>query len=188
MAIPPWRLRLQPASYNGVQFHVETGVRTGGRRIALHEFPKRDEPYAEDMGRRAKRFTVQAYVIGPDYEDQRDALISQFEREGSGRLVLPTSFDEKTVVVETYSVTENRQRGGYAEFSITFVEAGKDLWQQTGVNTQAAVSSAVDAAVGPTVASVISGYLNPSAVLSVVGSVSDVANTFMQSIDITGLE
>src|SRR6059058_5762319 len=110
MAVPPWRLRLQPASYNGVTFHVETGMRAGGRRIALHEFPKRDTPYAEDMGRKAKRFTVSAYVIGPDFEDQRDALIAQFEREGSGRLVLPTSFDEKIVVVENYSVTENRQR------------------------------------------------------------------------------
>lgn len=187
MAISPWRMRLQPASYNGVAFHVETGMRAGGRRIALHEFPKRDTPYAEDMGRKAKRFTVQAYVIGPDYEDQRDALIAQFEKEGSGRLVLPTSFDDKTVVVENYSITENRQRGGYAEMSITFVEAGKDLWQQATTDTQSAVGSAADTAVGPTVQSVITNYLNPSSVLSSGASVSAIANTFMQSPDITGL-
>jgi prophage DNA circulation protein len=169
MAISPWRMRLQPASYNGVQFHVDVGARASGRRIALHEFPKKDKPYSEDMGRKARRFTIAAYVIGPDFEDQRDALIEQFEAEGNGRLVLPTSTDEKLVVVDGYSVTERRERGGYAEFAINFVEAGEDISNVNMVDTQSAVTGAVDKAVaGPTV----------------LGT----ANTFMNSPDITALK
>jgi prophage DNA circulation protein len=160
MAISPWRMRLQPASYNGVLFHVDASARASGRRIALHEFPKRDIPYSEDMGRKAKRFTVAAYVIGPFFEDQRDALIEQFEAEGTGRLVLPTSTDEKLVVVDAYSITERRERGGYAEIEIHFIEAGQDISTVNLADTQSAVTSAVNNAVGPTVAGTIAAFLN----------------------------
>jgi prophage DNA circulation protein len=153
-------MRLQPATYNGVEFHLEVGVRASGRRIALHEFPKRDIPYAEDMGRRARRFSITAYVIGPNFEDQRDALIEQFEEEGSGRLVLPTSTDEKIVVVDTYSVTERRERGGYAELEVAFTEAGQDISTINQIDTQRAVTSAVDNAIGPTVESTIAAFMN----------------------------
>lgn len=55
---------LQPASYKGVPFYVETGGRSSGRRIVPHEFPKKDNyPYSEDMGRRIRRFAVTAYII-----------------------------------------------------------------------------------------------------------------------------
>ena len=58
-----WRSRLMPAKFRGARFHVDTGVRESGRRIVPHEFPKRDVPYAEDMGRRAREFTVRGYII-----------------------------------------------------------------------------------------------------------------------------
>lgn len=148
MTIAPWRMRLQPASYNGVLFHVDLNARASGRRIALHEFPKKDIPYAEDMGRRAKRFTIAAYVIGPNFEDQRDALIEQFEAEGNGRLVLPTSTDEKIVVVDSYSVTERRERGGYAELEINFIEAGQDISGIVQPDTQGAINQSTNDASG----------------------------------------
>jgi prophage DNA circulation protein len=147
MAIPQWRLRLQPASYNGVQFHVDGSTRASGRRIALHEFPKRDTPYAEDMGRKAKRFSVVAYVIGPNYEDQRDALIAQLEAEGAGLLVLPTSTDQKKVVIDNYSVTERREQGGYATIEMTFIEAGQDPYDQVQADTQSQVTNSADTSI-----------------------------------------
>jgi prophage DNA circulation protein len=54
----PWRdvLLSQPASFRGVIFHVETGGKSSGRRTVTHEYPKRDDPYAEDMGRVARHF------------------------------------------------------------------------------------------------------------------------------------
>src|SRR5580765_1191304 len=59
----PWRADLQRARFRKAFFHVEgTGI-DSGRRMVVHEFPKKDLPYAEDMGRRAYEFTVRGYCI-----------------------------------------------------------------------------------------------------------------------------
>lgn len=126
-----WRDRLRPASFRGAGFHVELNVVASGRRIAMHEFPKRDRPYAEDMGRRARRHPVTAYLIqcernGFDYVPERDELITALEAEGPGLLILPT-LGEFEVVASEYNVTERRERGGYAEFEILFLESGQDI-------------------------------------------------------------
>lgn len=145
MALPPWKLRLQPASYNGATFHVEVGSRTSGRRKHLHEFPKKNVGYLEDMGRKARRFVVVGYVIGPDYEDYRDALIEELEADTDGLLIHPTS-GEDAVGVETYSVTERRERGGYAEFEMIFIEVGKDISGVSETDSQSKVSDTADTA------------------------------------------
>jgi prophage DNA circulation protein len=60
---PPWRKRLRTASFKGALFHVEQQGRSSGRRIVEHEYPRRDMPYAEDMGRHALRYQMTGYVI-----------------------------------------------------------------------------------------------------------------------------
>jgi prophage DNA circulation protein len=122
-----WRDRLVPASFRGAEFKVEQGARAGGRRTVLHEFPKKDTPYAEDMGRRGKRFIVAAYIIGfglDDYTQARDELIAAMEQEGSGLLIHPT-LGEFIVNPGDYSCNESRERGNMAEFELSFVEAGQ---------------------------------------------------------------
>lgn len=121
-----WRDRLRPASFRGVEFHVEISARVGGRRIQMHEFPKRDQPYAEDLGRRGRLHPVTAYLIGGDYVFRRDDLVEALEREGAGALVHPTmgSFN---VVCSTYNITERRERGGFCEIECQFMEAGARL-------------------------------------------------------------
>lgn len=169
MAVAPWRLRLQPASFNGVRFHVEVQNRGSGRRVAMHEFPKKDVPYAEDMGRRFRTFSVMGYVVGPNYEFQRDLLIDQLELETNGILVLPTSNDQKIVLCDRYSITERRQQGGFAEIEMVFVEAGEDPSTLIGADSQSSVNDTVGGVTGSS-----SQY-------------QDSTNTFMQSTDITGL-
>lgn len=145
--VSPWRMNLQPASYNGAGFFVDVDARSGGRRIALHEYPKRDDPYAEDMGRRARRFSITAYVIGPNFTAARDALIEQLEADRPGMLIRPTTVADMLVVVDTYNITERRERGGTATFEITFIEAGINTSSIMTDDTQANVNSAVNAAV-----------------------------------------
>src|SRR5215203_3377369 len=96
-----WRKRLREASFRGVPFHVETQGRTSGRRTVLHEYPKRDEPYAEDMGRAARRYQITGHVIQKfhlpsgsgfasiNYDACRDALVEALERPGPGTLLDP---------------------------------------------------------------------------------------------------
>ena len=149
MAIAPWRANLQPASFRGAGFHVDVGAKASGRRPVLHEFPKKDVPYAEDMGRKARSFTITAYVIsGPntaDYRAQRDALEAALESDGPGLLIHPTRGTFR-VQVGPYTSTERRERGGSCEFEITFVEAGQSPSSSASADTQgAAIAAALSA-------------------------------------------
>jgi prophage DNA circulation protein len=125
MADSPWRARLRPASFRGVPFHVEVGGRSAGRRLAFHEFPKRDVPYTEDLGRRGRAFPITGYCIGPFYLDERDDLLEALDEEGAGTLVHPT-LGEFEVKVGQCAAQERRERGGYVEIEMQFFEAGED--------------------------------------------------------------
>jgi prophage DNA circulation protein len=131
-----WRARMMPASFNGARFHCESNARESGRRIVEHQFPKKDYPYAEDMGRAAREFTIRAYcIVFPfdtgdglrtlDYTVVRDALIAQLEAEGPGTLQLPTQ-PAQQVVCPRYRVNEEERFGGYCTIDMTFQEYGLD--------------------------------------------------------------
>ena len=59
----------------------------GGRRIALHEYPYRDDPWPVDTGRATRRITVTGFLLRDDVFDQRTALIAALEQKGPGTLV-----------------------------------------------------------------------------------------------------
>lgn len=130
----PWRdiLLSAPASFRQIIFHVEQGGRSSGRRAVVHEYPKRNEPYAEDMGRHARRFQVSGYLIyrpsNPLYEytSQRKRLYEALEEDDAGMFVHPVfTPGGMLAMVERYTMTESRERGGYTQFEVLFVEAGK---------------------------------------------------------------
>ena len=153
----PWRNALLPASLGDAGFHVEAGGKSGGRRISVHEYPKADTPNTEDMGRKARRWSITGYVIGPLYLDDRDVLIAVCEAEGPFTLVHP-SLGEEQVHCETYSVSESRERGGFAQFEMALVEAGQDPGTSATADTQAQVGSAADSS-NTTAASTVDGGL-----------------------------
>ncbi len=141
MPFQPWRAALLPASFGGAQFHVEAASKAGGRRIALHEYPKRDQPYAEDMGRKARRWPVTGYIIGPNYLAGRDALVNLLEAEGPFELVLPSTAPGQAVC-DTYSWEETREKGGFVTFQMQFVEAGDSPDNSVTDDTQAKSATA----------------------------------------------
>jgi prophage DNA circulation protein len=131
----PWRAALQPASYKGAEFHVEAMGEDRGRRLVEHEFPKKDTPYAEDMGRRAMRYTVRGYIITfgrdtdkplyqRDYRIARDRLRGVLDQGGAGRLQLPT-IAPVIVACHQYRMMEESREGGYCAFDMSFVEQGQ---------------------------------------------------------------
>ena len=144
-----WRAFLQPASFRGAQFKVEVGGQAGGRRNVTQEFPERDTPFTEDMGRRARRYPITGYVIvsptNSNYLPARDALIAACEAYGPATLVHPT-LGTMQVNCDTYAVSETRERGGVATFEMVFVEAG--ALNETGatVNTSAMATAAATTA------------------------------------------
>jgi prophage DNA circulation protein len=115
-------------------FHVESGNQEGGRRIVTHEFPKKDLPYSEDMGRKATEYSVRGYIIQfvrdtgvdlyrRDYTIARNALQERLDKGGHGTLQLPM-MRPLIVVCSRYRMTEEQKLGGYVTFDMTFVELG----------------------------------------------------------------
>lgn len=118
-----WREEFQQGSFRGVPFRTEGASNRRGRRVASHEFPGRDEPVVEDLGRRAREFQIDCHVIGADYRAQRDALLDALEASGPGLLVHPWHGRMMVVVLDAED-SENTEEGGMCRFRITFGEAG----------------------------------------------------------------
>lgn len=130
------------ASFRGVPFSTVDAEARIGRRSVTHEFPQRDEPYVEDLGRRARMFVVDAYVIGDDYLVKRDALIEAIEEAGPGELIHPR-WGILQVSVDGYvGVKESPGDGRRARFAITFVEAGQNTFQKSERDTVAQLEQA----------------------------------------------
>lgn len=117
-----WRDRLQPASFRGAQFFVESNSKTPSRRQVIHEFPLREDVELDDMGRGPDRFQVKGYVIGPDYDIARDALEDALMTPGAGSLVLPTRGRMQVALEGDPQIEESpASRGGMATFTFSVV-------------------------------------------------------------------
>ena len=154
MPTEAWRSRMMPASFRGVGFKVDMTGYVGGRRTVVHEFPKRDDPSTEDMGRRARRFPITGYIVGADFDLQMAALIAALETNGPGTLVHPFHGQFQVMVEPPFVVNERRDRGRMATIEVTFVEAGVSATTTPSTNTQAQASSAADTSEAATSTSV----------------------------------
>lgn len=120
-----WRDKLLvAASFRGVPFFVQGHDSTLGRRVHVHEYPLRDQPYAEDLGRKGRTFSVDALVVGALYIGQRNALLAAVEAAGPGKLVHPY-LGEMLVACTSCRLREGQGEGGMARLALEFVEAGK---------------------------------------------------------------
>jgi len=137
-----WKERLQKGSFRGVEFQFETNETEIGRRVAVHEYPLRDIPYIEDLGKKARVFSIEVYVIGNDYMTQRDALIEAIEKPGPGVLIHPTLGQVNASVQSARGPRESNREGGLASFSVTFIESGENKFPDSSVNTGFKVSDA----------------------------------------------
>lgn len=138
-----WKQKLRSASFRGVPFHVQdSSGDLAGRRSALHEYPGRDDAYSEDMGRKARNFSLTAYVIGADYMAQRDKLIEACAKAGSATLVHPT-LGSITALCTGCKVSEGKD-GRMATFALTFDEDAGNTQPSAKADTAAAVLTQAD--------------------------------------------
>lgn len=182
--------QLLPASFRGVPFEVTSGSLKAGRRTVVHEYPQRDKPYVEDLGKATRQITIEAFVVGDDYIARGTALLAEIEKPGSGALIHPW-LGEMTVTVT--SVSELKFDTGLGTAYLTFVatEAGDLEFPATGADTQSAALEAADGLelsavskfVGSIDLSIVSEYIDAALsgalldVLGVVGS-AEIAKAF----------
>lgn len=140
-----------PASFRGVPFSVNDEDGTFGRRVQTHEFPGRDKPYTEDLGRNTRRYSLQAYVIGEDYFDKRDAVIEAVETPGPGTLIHPYYGEMSICIDGDVQVSHSGSDGRMCRITFAFVEAGELTFPTSGLATEQKLissSSALDDAIG----------------------------------------
>jgi len=142
-----WREQLQPASFRGVPFYVRSADTEEGRRGVLHEYPLRDEPFVEDMGRKAREFTLEAIIVGDDYFPARDALRDALNQPGAGELVHPTLGRMQVALVAPVRFVESlADEGGAARFTLRFTETAENTQPAADTNTAAVTDEAADLA------------------------------------------
>lgn len=114
---------LRKASFRGVAFEVTSSDFKVGRRTQTFEYPQRDTPFTEDLGRSKRTITMTAYVIGADYITRMKRLIAACEKAGSGRLIHPWLGTMEVVAVDLTSPRFDSNR--IATVTLNFVESGK---------------------------------------------------------------
>lgn len=138
-----WRAGLRGASFRGVPFYVTEAAGDDGRRVVAHEFPLRDEPFTEDMGRSARRWRLTGYVLGEAYFADRDALIDACAASAKPGTLVHPFLGELRARCESISYRESLKEGRFCTFDLVFVEEGGDASPVEGLDTLRGVLAGV---------------------------------------------
>lgn len=160
---------LQQASFRGVPFGVLGGEGRFGRRSVPHQYPFRDKPYIEDMGRSIRRIALGGFLVenslvygGGSVIGQRERMIAAAEAPGPGTLIHPT-LGQLTVSIPDggLGVIERWDEGRYFELSFTFIESGERLFPSISTSTGGLLASLADALDLSAAADFISAMTSP---------------------------
>ena len=191
--------QLMPASFRGVGFYVTSAGIKAGRRTVVHEYPQRDKPYVEDIGRATRQISINAFVVGDDYIKQANALLEAIEKPGQGTLVHPW-LGSMTVTLTAVSELKFDTALGVATVSFAATEAGELSFPTAGIDRTGILLSAADAVEKSAIErfcdsidlSVVSSYVDAAmsgALLEKLGIISnsDLARVFDLADDVASL-
>lgn len=109
------------ASFRGVPFWVQDYQKEFGRRQSIQKFPGDKYTAVQDLGEDSPNFTVNAFVVGTFYDDQRNDLEAALNKGGEGDLYLPWRGTLKVTVVGRPRTSENKDERGYCVISFDCV-------------------------------------------------------------------
>lgn len=166
-----------PASFRGVRFEVQLESEEGGRRVQTWEFPQRDKPAGQDLGRQARRFRLTAFVNGDDAAEQRNRLLTALETTGPGLLVHP-SRGPISVRCVGFTRTESLDDSRTVAFELQFIESTEQPAPTLSVDAAGALSSAA-AATMSAAANAYSAAVSYAGQIDAVqqGLITDIRNT-----------
>jgi len=142
-----WRDELLPASFRGISFLIPQASVPVGQKGQLHEYPQRDEPFFEQLGKQAQVHTMSAWVIGDDCFERRDKLLEALQAPGPGELVHPW-LGRMQVKVGDCKVSHELTAGGMVSFDLTFYPDKPLTFPTAKVNSQQQVVKASDSMLG----------------------------------------
>lgn len=103
--IPTYR----SASFKGRTFHCDSTADELGRRSHLYEYPLSEDVGIKDLGRKARRFRVEGYLIGSDQVAQTVAIANAAESPEPGPLIHPM-YGSQLVSCVTLTITADYRR------------------------------------------------------------------------------
>ncbi len=136
-----WLDQLQPASWRGVPFVVRGSEYRRGRRPAVHEYPFRDLPWVEDVGRASRLVGFSGFVVGDDCYAQAQRMLQACEQPGPGNLVHPSLGSLTVSLIEPAVASERTELGRVVEFRFEFMETGTVQFPAADTSTQDVVAS-----------------------------------------------
>ncbi|MCK5019191.1 MAG: DNA circularization N-terminal domain-containing protein [Candidatus Peribacteraceae bacterium] len=131
--------KLQPASFRGVSFLVNTESVERGKKVVLHEYPNSDNRFVEELGKLPPIFSVEAIIHGEDALNHRLRLENVLEITGLGKLIHPV-YGELDVTSLDFSVSSNQTAIGEVRFSIRFAQSRANISPAPSVTNETAVT------------------------------------------------
>ena len=177
---------LLDASFRGVPFDCQATNEPTKRALAIHEYPFKDGGEVDDMGRRARTFSLRAVFFGGFYQADLKKFLAALDAGGEGELVHPI-YGSHTVMVQDYEPQHEADGPDSCTVAVTFVESGLHTPFFTAPETaRGKAESATDAAESALEAaeeSVSGGFtewvdefLTDNPATSAINAVSDIVN------------
>ncbi len=141
--MPDFQAQLRPASFRGLAFKVPQDDREGGRRLAVHEYPGKDQAYIEDMGLSISSFSFEAVIIGDDFMAQAGAFEVALNAPGAGTLIHP-HLGEIQIRIERYRRSHAIDAAGEVRFSCSAFLDGKAIYPSSKADTASGLLNAAD--------------------------------------------
>lgn len=135
-----WLDRYRQASFRNVNFYVQSHALEGGRRATIFEYPNNDNFTFQDFGKKSRTYTVEGYIVGEDYDIDRNRLIEALEKTDPGKLVHPY-LGILIVKPLNYRLRETAGEGRVVRCSMVFSQASTEIIQVETENTQIEVIS-----------------------------------------------
>lgn len=135
------------ASWRGIPFEITDITDTPSRNIALHQYPYKQFPYAEDLGTAPNIISINGFILGSPIDiesvyDVEPEIKAAFDTSsGPGVLVHPTRGPLNAVLMRA-GMSQTASRLGWIGLSLEFVVVdpagqGPSSINASAVNTQA---------------------------------------------------
>lgn len=144
--------------FKGVRLAIDGGSVSGGRKVAVKQFPGRDTQSVEDLGLIPRKYSLDIIISDKpdqDYFAYRRSLLAALESKGPGELIHPIYGRISGVVAVTYNLNETFDNFGVSVVSVNFeINDNTGIPQSSGsaITEVVGANKAVQAAVNEDIA------------------------------------
>lgn len=117
-----WADTLLEASFRGIEFDIVCTDDSADRATAEHAYPYLDGADVEDLGRGARKISMQAVFFGDDYEQQLKGFLQALDTAGEGDLVHPV-FGVIFAQLTSYRIHHEADNVDQATVALEFTES-----------------------------------------------------------------